>query len=99
MKRPSSQTWLLAVVLFGMLVAAAWAAISAWMSMDAAGGGGQISWQGIVALVVGAIGTLVVGVGLMALVFYSSRHRYDEQPRHDPVNPPASGKQPPDRAP
>ena len=34
-----------------------------------------------VAILVGSLVTVVVGVGLMALVFYSSRHGYDEPPK------------------
>jgi uncharacterized membrane protein YidH (DUF202 family) len=36
---------------------------------------------GYVALGFGALITVLVGVGLMALVFYSSRRGYDEPPR------------------
>lgn len=34
-----------------------------------------------IALGFGVVFTLAVGMGLMALVFYSSRHGYDEPPR------------------
>lgn len=36
-----------------------------------------------VALALGAVFTLVVGCGLMALVFYSSRKGFDEPARHE----------------
>jgi hypothetical protein len=38
--------------------------------------------DGYVALALGVGFSLIVGCGLMALVFYSSRHGYDEPPRH-----------------
>lgn len=37
--------------------------------------------NGYVALVLGVLLSLIVGCGLMALIFYSSRHGYDEPPR------------------
>jgi hypothetical protein len=46
--------------------------------------------SGYVALVLGVVFSLVVGAGLMALVFYSSRKGYDEpvvlvqEPESDP---------------
>jgi len=36
---------------------------------------------GIVVFTIGVALLVVVGVGLMALLFYSSRHGYDEPPR------------------
>jgi hypothetical protein len=42
---------------------------------------------GYVALTLGALFSLVVGIGLMALMFYSSRHGYDQPPHdHPPDN-------------
>jgi hypothetical protein len=38
---------------------------------------------GYLAMALGVILSLVVGCGLMALVFYSSRHGYDDQFRAD----------------
>lgn len=38
----------------------------------------EVPAAGYVALVLGVVFSLVVGVGLMALVFYSSRKGYDE---------------------
>jgi hypothetical protein len=37
--------------------------------------------SGYVALALGVVFSLLVGVGLMSLVFYSSRHGYDEPPK------------------
>jgi len=39
--------------------------------------------HGWTAMVLGIVFTLVVGIGLMALMFYSSRHGYDEAPHLD----------------
>ena len=37
--------------------------------------------QGYAAMIIGIVLSLVVGIGLMALLFYSSRRGYDEPPR------------------
>lgn len=39
--------------------------------------------QGYVALALGVVFSLVVGIGLMALLFISSRRGYDEPPRYE----------------
>lgn len=46
-------------------------------------GASQISIGGWLAMVFGVIVTLALGIGLMALVFISSRRGYDEGGRHD----------------
>jgi len=38
---------------------------------------------GYVAMVLGIVFSLLIGCGLMALLFYSSRHGYDEPYRAD----------------
>ena len=38
-----------------------------------------ISWHGITALVLGVVLSFLVGAGLMALVFYSSRKGFDDE--------------------
>jgi hypothetical protein len=43
--------------------------------------GTTVPASGYVALTLGVLFSLVVGIGLMALVFYSSRHEYDEPPK------------------
>ena len=50
-----------------------------WMAMDDT----ELSGHGMVALGLGVVITLVVGGGLMGLVFYSSRRGYDERTGHD----------------
>ena len=37
--------------------------------------------EGWIALVAGVVFSILVGCGLMALLFFSSRHGYDEPPR------------------
>jgi type VI protein secretion system component VasK len=70
------KTWLLAGVLGVMLLAATVLSVRLWTSMDTAIGG-----HGWAALIIGAVLTFVVGAGLMALVFFSSRRGYDEDDR------------------
>ena len=65
---------LLVLGLFGLLALAAWFAVSAWTHF----GGDPIPVYGYVAIAGGVIISLAVGGGLMALVFYSSRHGYDD---------------------
>lgn len=63
------------VPLFALLIAAIWFAITAWNHID----GPDIPLYGWVAIGVGAFFSLLVGGGLMALLFYSSRKGYDER--------------------
>ena len=58
------------VVLLGASVCFA---IYAWTAIE----GPPIPTEGYVAMGLGVVFSLVVGIGLMALVFYSSRHGYD----------------------
>ena len=64
----------LVIPLLALLGAALWFAGAAWQRM----GGEPIPFYGYVAIAGGVIFSLLVGGGLMALVFYSSRHGYDE---------------------
>src|SRR5262245_51454098 len=65
--------WVVIAVLCAMLVGACVLGYLGWFSTDA-----KVPEAGYVALVLGVGFSLVVGVGLMALVFYSSRKGYDE---------------------
>jgi hypothetical protein len=65
---------LVAVPLLAVLVASLWYAASAWTSLS----GPPMPATGYVAMTIGIIFSLVVGFVLMALVFYSSRHGYDD---------------------
>ena len=61
------------VVLGGFLAASIWYAIHAWMALS----GVAMSPMGWFFLAFGIVFTIALGAGLMALVFYSSRHHYD----------------------
>ena len=61
--------------LVAFLAASVWFAYYVWAS-DA---GPPMPASGYVAMALGVLFSLVVGVGLMALVFYSNRHGYDER--------------------
>jgi hypothetical protein len=64
---------IVAVPLLALLAASIWFAASAWQHL-----GGDIPLYGYVAIAGGVLFSLAIGGGLMALVFYSSRHGYDE---------------------
>ena len=70
---------LVAVPLFAILAAAGWFAAGAWTRLS----GPPMPATGYVAMTLGVIFSLVVGCGLMALLFYSNRHGYDEPHRSD----------------
>ena len=63
------------IALFALLAAALWYAYGLWTSLEAA----EMPTELYVALAGGVIFSLIVGCGLMALVFYSARHGYDDQ--------------------
>lgn len=65
--------------LFAILIAAGWHAVGAWNSI----GGAPMPTAGYIAMTLGIVFSLVVGCGLMALLFYSNRHGYDDQIRYD----------------
>ena len=67
---------LLLAVLAALLIAAIMFAVSVWTSAQASLP--PFIWA---ALAGGVFFSLVVGVGLMALIFYSSRAGYDEAPK------------------
>jgi hypothetical protein len=54
-------------------------AINLWLQMSDV----QISYNGLIAIFVGAFFTILLGAGLMSLVFFSARHGFDEQVDHD----------------
>jgi uncharacterized YccA/Bax inhibitor family protein len=61
------------VLVIGLFIAAAWTGI----------GDSEISGAGWLAMGLGVIVTLALGIGLMALVFISNRRGYDEIGRRD----------------
>ena len=66
--------WIAIVVLAAFLAWAIWFAVHTWNALPGVG----ITGVGWVMLVLGALLTLIVGGGLMALLFYSSRKHYDQ---------------------
>ena len=68
------------VPLIALLAASVWFAIYAWTAIE----GPAVPVEGQVAMWLGIVFSLVVGCGLMALVFYSSRHGYDAPPNLRP---------------
>src|SRR5262245_34409977 len=64
----------LVLSLFVILGAAIWWAVGLWMSVE----GPPMPATGYVAMWLGIVFSLVIGCGLMALMFYSSRCGYDE---------------------
>lgn len=72
--RPLFATVLTVVILVALLVAAIWMSLHLWNTGEPV----DMGWAGIGALVLGSLGTLVLGGGLMALVFYSARSGHDE---------------------
>ena len=64
------------LVLLSLLVATDFVAYLGWTLAD----GVEVSTAGYVAMALGVLFSLVVGSGLMVLVFYSSRSGADEPP-------------------
>ena len=65
--------WITLAILAGLLVVSIGYAVRAWTSMS----GVQMSALGWTFLILAALVTFGLGAGLMALVFYSSRHDMD----------------------
>ena len=65
--------WLIVVILGAILAGALWFAFTTWTSV----GDVAISTAGMIALGLGVFFSLLVGIGLMALLFWSSRKGYD----------------------
>ena len=71
-RRNGLGAWIIMIVLVALLIATAVLAYRGWML-----GGADIPASGYVALALGVVFSVVIGVGLMALLFYSSRKGYD----------------------
>ncbi len=70
---------LILVPLVAMLAGSVWFAIYSWTAIE----GPPVPPEGHVAMGLGIVFSLIVGCGLMALVFYSSRHGYDDAASFD----------------
>lgn len=55
-----------------ILGASIWFAVYGWNLTD-----GQVSTNGMIALILGVVFSMLLGGGLMALVFWSNRKGYD----------------------
>ena len=76
MGKGSAGTILALVVLVGLLALAIYVGVTGW-NMGADGTGGSMSTAGYVAMALGIVVTLALGAGLMALMYYSSKHDRD----------------------
>lgn len=70
---------LVGIPLIAILAAAGWYAARAWVEVS----GPPMPANGYIAMTLGVIFSVAVGCGLMALLFYSNRHGYDEPFRAD----------------
>jgi hypothetical protein len=73
MQRLGSGGWLVILMLLGFLATAVGLAFYVWKQLTDV----QISTNGWIAMGLGVLFTAVIGIGLMVLVFYSSRRNYD----------------------
>jgi hypothetical protein len=73
--------WLVIAALLGLLALALWVAYRQWIMVDV-----EMPAWAWVSLALGSLMALLVGGGLMALIFYSSRKGYDESPHQ--IKPP-----------
>lgn len=71
--RLSAGGWIALAVLAGFFAVSLWYAVKVWTSMA----GVHMSGWGWTFLILGIVVTIALGAGLMALVFYSSRHDMD----------------------
>jgi len=69
------RVWILISALIALLAGAVYVGYVGWNSTDV-----QMPVAGYVAMTLGIVFSLALGVGLMGLMFYSSRHGYDEPP-------------------
>jgi len=66
--------WIALAILLGLLIVSLWYAVQLWTAMSAV----HMSGWGWLFLCLGILVTIGLGGGLMALVFYSSRHDMDQ---------------------
>ncbi len=77
MKKMSVGSWTVVAVLALLFAWCASLSLREWRILENV----QMPAYGYAAMIFGILFSLIVGVGLMALVFYSSRHDYDEPPK------------------
>ena len=69
-------TILVVAVLLGLLALAIYVGVAGW-NMGSSVAGDSMSTMGYVAMGLGIVATLALGIGLMALMYYSSKHDRD----------------------
>ena len=80
-------------VLLGLLILAIAIGFWAWQQI----GSVEIGTHGWIALGLGAVLTFAVGAGLMALMFFSARHGYDDRAHEADRDHADHWRRPPDR--
>jgi hypothetical protein len=75
MGKPGIGTIIALVILVGLLLLAIIFMAVGWNAPE---GGEKMSTAGWIAMILGVIATLALGIGLMTLMFYSSRSGRDE---------------------
>jgi ABC-type multidrug transport system permease subunit len=70
----SRASWIALAAAAAVVVAVVVVVAGLWATV----GNSEISLAGWVAMILGIILTLALGIGLMSLVFFSSRHGYDD---------------------
>jgi hypothetical protein len=75
----STSTWIAAAAAVAVVLAVAVVIVEFWSGI----GDSEISEAGWFAMALGIVVTLALGIGLMSLVFFSSRRGYDETIRRD----------------
>ena len=68
--------WIVTVLL-GLLATVIYRGVTVWA------GTSSMTTYGFIAMLLGAIAAIAVGVGLMALMFYSNRRGYDDAAHKD----------------
>jgi len=81
-RRLSSGAWIAIIALVVLLLLAIVGVLYSGTDDLASG----VSGPGYLAMAFGVLFTMVVGAGLMGLIFYSSRRGYDEPPSVDPTD-------------
>jgi hypothetical protein len=78
----SMRKHLVIVPLVALLAIAIHFAVVTWHAIE----GPPVPAEGLIAMWLGIVFSLIVGCGLMALVFYSSRRGYDDAVGHAPAD-------------
>ena len=68
------------IVLLALGALAAFGGLSAyiWLTMADV----EISWMGLLAMALGVVFSLALGIGLMSLVYFSNKRGYDDEAGH-----------------